>query len=168
MSSQNLKEAEKNKIIQPVAKAKMLIRKPVSEVFEALVNPEITSKFWFTKGSGRLETGRTIEWEWGMYDFKLSIYVNLVKQNNFISFKWPGTGKPTTVEMTFMPKGTSATFVSILEKGLDPHDEKVFQFLVGNTEGWALVLSALEALLEHNIILKVVADRHPDGFEIEE
>jgi uncharacterized protein YndB with AHSA1/START domain len=27
-------------------------------VFEAFVDPAITSKFWFTKGSGRLETGK--------------------------------------------------------------------------------------------------------------
>jgi len=33
-------------------KAEMLIRKPVAEVFEAFINPEITSKFWFTRGSG--------------------------------------------------------------------------------------------------------------------
>jgi uncharacterized protein YndB with AHSA1/START domain len=168
MTTQNLKEGEKNKVIQPAAKAEMLICKPVSEVFEAMVNPEITSKFWFTKSCGRLETGKNIEWEWGVYDFKISIYVNLIKQNNFISFTWSGTGKPTTVEITFIPKGASATFVSIVERGLDQSDEKVLQFLVGNTEGWAFVLSALKALLEHNIILKVVADRHPDGFEIEE
>lgn len=36
----------------PIAKAEMLIRKPVAEVFEAFVNPEITTKFWFTKSSG--------------------------------------------------------------------------------------------------------------------
>ena len=41
-----------------IAKAEMLIRKPVAEVFEAFVNPDITSKFWFTKGSGRLEAGK--------------------------------------------------------------------------------------------------------------
>jgi uncharacterized protein YndB with AHSA1/START domain len=29
----------------PVAKTGMLIRKPVEEVFEAIVNPEITSRF---------------------------------------------------------------------------------------------------------------------------
>ena len=39
----------------PIAKAEMLIRKPVAEVFEAFVDPEITRKFWF---SGRLETGK--------------------------------------------------------------------------------------------------------------
>jgi len=29
----------------PIAKTEMLIRKPVSEVFEAFVNPAITSRF---------------------------------------------------------------------------------------------------------------------------
>ena len=38
-----------------VAKAQMLIRKPVAQVFEALVEPAITSRFWFSKSSGRLE-----------------------------------------------------------------------------------------------------------------
>jgi len=42
----------------PVAKAVMLIRKPVAEVFEAFVDPEITRRFWFTKSTGRLETGK--------------------------------------------------------------------------------------------------------------
>lgn len=33
----------------------MLIRKPVKEVFEAIINPEITTKFWFTGSNGRLD-----------------------------------------------------------------------------------------------------------------
>jgi len=48
---------------RPVAKAEMLIRKPVAEVFEAFVNPAITSKFWFSKGSGRLEAGEQVQWD---------------------------------------------------------------------------------------------------------
>lgn len=35
--------------------AQMMIRKPVAEVFEAFVDPEITVNFWFTKSSNRLE-----------------------------------------------------------------------------------------------------------------
>jgi hypothetical protein len=42
----------------PFGKAEMLIRKPAAEVFEAFVNPAITSRFWFTKSSGRLEPGK--------------------------------------------------------------------------------------------------------------
>ncbi|MOA24608.1 hypothetical protein D3C78_1452950 [compost metagenome] len=44
------------------AKAEMLVRKPIAEVFEAFVNPEITSLFWFTKSSGRLEEGKEVTW----------------------------------------------------------------------------------------------------------
>jgi hypothetical protein len=51
----------------PIAKTGMLIRRPVAEVFEAFVNPDITTKFWFTKGSGRLEIGKQVQWDWEMY-----------------------------------------------------------------------------------------------------
>jgi hypothetical protein len=33
------------------AKAQMVIRKPVAEVFEAFVDADVTTKFWFTKSS---------------------------------------------------------------------------------------------------------------------
>ena len=46
--------------VAPVARAEMLIRKPVSLVFEAFVDPAITSRFWFTRGSGRLEPGAEV------------------------------------------------------------------------------------------------------------
>lgn len=36
----------------PIAKAEMLIRKPVAEVFEAFVDPEITRRFWSTRVPG--------------------------------------------------------------------------------------------------------------------
>ncbi len=42
----------------------MLIRKPVAEMFEAFVNLAVTSKFWFTKGSARLEAGSQVTWDW--------------------------------------------------------------------------------------------------------
>ena len=44
----------------PVAHAQMLIRNPVAQVFEAFVDPAVTSRFWFTKGSGRLQAGKQI------------------------------------------------------------------------------------------------------------
>ena len=52
-----------------VAKAEMLIRKPVTNVFEAFVDPMITSKFWFSRGSAKLEAGKTVRWDWEMYGF---------------------------------------------------------------------------------------------------
>ena len=57
----------------PVAKTGMLVRKPVEQVFEAIVNPEITSKFWFSKGSARLETGKRVQWEWESHDVSIAV-----------------------------------------------------------------------------------------------
>lgn len=39
----------------PVARAQVMIRRPAAEVFEAFVDPGVTTRFWFTKSSGRLE-----------------------------------------------------------------------------------------------------------------
>jgi hypothetical protein len=38
----------------PTVKAEMLIRRPVAEVFEAFVNPDVTTRFWFTRSSAKL------------------------------------------------------------------------------------------------------------------
>ena len=55
-------EKEKKPDTQNFAKAEMLIRKPVKDVFEAIINPEITTKFWFAKSSGRLDENKKVEW----------------------------------------------------------------------------------------------------------
>ena len=46
----------------PVVKTQMLIRKPVEDVFEAFVNPAITTKCWFTKSTGKLGAGKEVRW----------------------------------------------------------------------------------------------------------
>jgi uncharacterized protein YndB with AHSA1/START domain len=142
-------------------KAELLIRKPVSDVFEAMVNPEITSRFWFTGSTGRVESGKEIEWTWSMYNATAKVSIQRVERDRFISFTWMAYGIPTLVEMTFTPHEAGTTFVSIVEKGWDANDERLIETIVGDTEGWTLVLSALKALLEHNVILTVVADRFP-------
>lgn len=47
---------------RPVAKMELLIRKPVADVFEAYVNPDAITKFWFNRSSGRIEVGATVIW----------------------------------------------------------------------------------------------------------
>jgi uncharacterized protein YndB with AHSA1/START domain len=39
----------------PVAESEMLIRRSVADVFEAFIDPDVTTNFWFTKSSGRLK-----------------------------------------------------------------------------------------------------------------
>ena len=85
----------------PVAKTGMLIRKPVGQVFEAFVNPEITTKFWFTKSSGPLRPGANVQWDWEMYGVSIPVTVKAIEPNRRILIEWPGEPGPTTVEWVF-------------------------------------------------------------------
>ena len=147
---------------QPIAKAAMLIRKPVAEVFEAFVNPDITSKFWFSRGIGRLDSGAAVEWFWDQYKVSAKVTPHQILKDQFIAFTWLSPDVITTVEISFKPYGGHFTFISITEKGWDINREGLFELLAGQTEGWTLVLTSLKALFEHNIKLGVIADRHPD------
>jgi uncharacterized protein YndB with AHSA1/START domain len=145
---------------EPIVKAEMLIRKPVKEVFEAFVNPEITSKFWFTKGSGRLETGGRVRWDWEMYGVSADIDVKEIEDNKRILIDF---GDGTTAEWIFTPRAVDETFVSIINKGFQGDGDAIVNHAIDSMGGFTMVLCALKALLEHNINLNVVADKAPDA-----
>jgi uncharacterized protein YndB with AHSA1/START domain len=142
------------------AKAEMLIRKSVAEVFEAFIDPAITSKFWFTKSSGKLEAGKEIKWDWEMYDASAHVSVKAVEQNKRILIEWP-----TMVEWTFTPPSDNTTFVSITNTGFSGNGDEVVQQAIDSTEAFTMVLSGLKAFLEHGIILNLIVDRFPKGLE---
>lgn len=52
-----------------VSEAGMLIHKPVETVFEAFLDPNITSNFWFSKSSVRLDKNKEVLWTWEMYNY---------------------------------------------------------------------------------------------------
>ncbi len=147
----------------PVAKAEMLIRKPVAEVFQAFIDPEITTKFWFTKSSGKLEPGERIQWDWEMYNVSAQVTVKSIEANKRILIEWSAYGNPTTVEWIFTSREDGATFVSIANAGFSGEADEIVKQAIGSTEGFTLVLSGLKALLEHNLQLNLVADRFPRG-----
>ena len=145
------------------AKAEMLIRRPVAEVFEAFVDPKITTKFWFTKSSGRLETGRQITWEWEMYGVSTVVRVKEVKANERILIEWSGYKGPEKVEWTFAPFGTDKTFVTITNSGFTGDDDEIVAQALDSKGGFTWVLAGLKALLEFGVRLNLTADAHPKG-----
>lgn len=94
-----------------VVEAQMLIRKPVAQVFEAFVNPEITTKFWFTKSSGRLELGKKVRWDWEMFGVGDDLIVREFEKNRRILVEWDNN--PTTVEWSFESYKDGTTLVKI-------------------------------------------------------
>ena len=149
----------------PVSKTGMLIRRPVAEVFEAFVDPDVTTKFWFTKSSGRLEPGRQVQWEWEMYGISVPVTAKIIEPDKRIVIEWPGYSDPTTVEWTFAVQEDGTTFVSITEAGFTGDGDELVKQVTDSTQGFTLVLAGLKALLEHNVRLNLVADRYPKGIE---
>lgn len=142
------------------AKAEMLIRKPVNEVFEAFTNPEITTQFWFTKSTGTLENGKNLEWTWEMYNVTIPVSVKQLEQNKLLVIEWGNYENPSTIHFEFK-KTKDGTFVSITNEILEQDTEKLMATIRDSTEGFTLVLANLKALLEHGIQLQLVADRFP-------
>jgi uncharacterized protein YndB with AHSA1/START domain len=149
--------------VTPVAKAQLLIRRPLAEVFEALVDPAITSRFWFSKGSGRLETGKQIRWDWEMYGHHTYVDVKVIEINRRILIEWNGPENPTTVEWAFEDKGNNTTFVVVRNWGFKGTDDEVVAQAIDSTGGFTFVLSALKVFMEHGIQPNFVIDHDPDA-----
>src|SRR6185312_558402 len=128
----------------PVAKAAMLIRKPAAEVFEAFIDPAITSRFWFTKGSARLEAGKSVRWDWEMYGLSMQADVLAVEKDRRILVGWSAYGS-SEIEFLFTPHGPDQTFVSISHRGFRGTPEEMTDAAIGSTEGFTFVVSGLKA-----------------------
>lgn len=147
----------------PVAKTELLIRRPVAEVFEAFVDPAVTSNFWFTKGSGRLEAGKTIRWDWEMYNHSIDVNVKEIEVNKRILMDWASAGEPaTTVEWIFTARSANETLVSVTNSGFSGDGDKLVEQALDSVGGFNLVLAGAKAFLEHGIDLNLIADRFPD------
>lgn len=142
-----------------MVEAQMLIRKPVSLVFQAFIDPAITTNFWFTKSSGFLETGKTVIWEWEMYGVSDTVFTKNIIPDKLISTEW---GDPrTTVDYEFTALTDDTTYVVIKNYGFDLTGEELIQAIKDNTGGFTTVLDGLKAYLEHNIRLNLIRDKFP-------
>jgi uncharacterized protein YndB with AHSA1/START domain len=147
----------------PVAKTGMLIRKPVAEVFEAFIDPNITTKFWFTRSSGRLEVGKDIKWEWEMYNAATQVTAKVIDNNKRIVIEWDGYSGRNSVEWKFAPLTPDTTFVSITESGWTGNGDELVKYANESAQGFTWTLAGLKAFLEHHVRLNLVADRFPKG-----
>lgn len=141
----------------------MLIRKPAAQVFEAFIDPALTSRFWFSKGSGRLEAGKRVRWDWEMYGASTEVDVKAVEENRRILIEWDGPERPTSVEWTFEPRGEDRTYVTVRNWGFRGDADQAVAQALDSTGGFNLLLAGLKAFLEHGIELKLVPDHAPEA-----
>lgn len=130
-----------NQIQGRLAKAEMLIRKPVAEVFEAFVDPAITSTFWFSRNSGRLAPGTQVTWRRDMYGVSTEVRVTAFEPDKRILVEWGAEDAPAAVEWTFTALSDQTTFVGISNWGFAGDGDAVVKQIIDSAEGFTLVLA---------------------------
>jgi uncharacterized protein YndB with AHSA1/START domain len=132
---------------------KIQVQKPVTEVFEAIVDPEKMSNYFISRGSGRMEAGREISWSWNEVAGEYPVQVQKIEPNKYISFHWEAAGRQTLVEMNLDAQEDGSTLVTITEKSME-NNENGLKWLKENTGGWMNFLDCLKAYLEYGINLR--------------
>jgi uncharacterized protein YndB with AHSA1/START domain len=139
----------------------MLIRKPAGDVYEAFVDPAVTSRFWFSRGSDRLDAGGPVRWTWDAHGVTVDVRVRQLEPNRRIVIEWAAGDEPaTTVSWTFreLPEGT---FVEVENRGFAGDPEAAVEQALDAVGGFTLVMAGAKAWLEHGIELHLVRDRYP-------
>jgi uncharacterized protein YndB with AHSA1/START domain len=140
----------------------MLIRRSAAEVFEAFIDPAITTQFWFTKSSGRLDAGMPVVWTWEMYGAEARVIVKAIEPNRRILIHWGDESGMTEVEWWFAEQ-SGGTIVTITNTGFKGDDDSIVAQAVDSSQGFTMVLCGLKALLEHGIRLNLIADKAPEA-----
>lgn len=144
----------------PVAKVDMVIRGPVDQVFSAIIDPAVTTKFWFSKSSGKLEQGKRVRWDWEMYGVGTDVDVKEIAPGKRILIEWDSYEGRTPVEWVFEARPDNTTQVTVLNYGFQGDD--IVGQAIESTQGFSFMMAGLKAWLEHGITLELVADKNPD------
>ncbi|OLS39243.1 SRPBCC family protein [Bacillus sp. MRMR6] len=128
---------------------KFNIRKPATEVFEAIADPNQMANYWFSSGTGRIEQGKTITWRYDEYNAEGVIQVLEVEENKKIQFSWGELNQQTIVTITLESLENTQTIIEIIESGFKEDDPDLINKMVGQKGGWVYMLTCLKGYLEN-------------------
>ena len=142
------------------ATAQVLVHRPVADVFDAFVNPETMSRFWFTRRDDGLQAGETVTWYLGPQPDApgFEVQVTSLERPSLIVMEWENAGGFTTVVWTFEAKGPRTTLLRVEETGYSGGPQTVIAAALDSTGGFNQVVIAAKAWLEHRAPINVVAD----------
>ena len=132
------------------SKASLQIQKPVSEVFEAIVNPAQMTQYFISESNGKMETGVELLWKFPEFPDRYPVTNIQVQTNQSVSFVWD---PETVVKIILEAQEDGSTIVRVRESGKE-NNEINLKRLVQNTGGWANFLACMKAYLEYGIHLR--------------
>jgi len=141
--------------MEPRFEVQLKIRKPVAEVFEAVVDPGKLSGYFTKTAKGRLATGTTVMWSFPEFEGEFPVKVKEVVPNDRIVLQWEAEegGYDTLIEMVFKPLDGGNTMLQIRESGWRDNAKSV-ESSYKNCGGWMHMACSLKAYLEYGINLR--------------
>lgn len=141
--------------MQPKFQVQLKIQRPVSAVFDAVVDPKKLSGYFTKTASGPLTEGATVLWSFVEAPDPFPVKVRQVVANERIVLEWASAegGYDTTIEMVFKPVQGDATMVQISESGWRD-TPKGLESSYNNCGGWMHMMVCLKGYLVHGINLR--------------
>ena len=142
------------------AKAQMIVRTTPLVVFNAFVDAETMSKFWFTRRDHGLREGETMSWFIGRGQDAFAIEVNVkeLRKPELIWIEWSGGKQFTQVHWRMQKTVDGHTKLTIEESGFAGTEYEIVSSVLDSTKGFNQVIVAVKALLEHGTAINVVDD----------
>ncbi len=140
--------------------ARIRVRRSPSEAFTAFADAHEMSKFWFTRRDDGLIEGEHSTWFIGSNDDAISFDVRVKEINypNKIVIEWENGGEYTRVMWLFEETEDGHTILTIEESGFTGNYDSIVHRVIDSTGGFNQVIVAAKALIEHGVVLNLVAD----------
>ena len=128
------------------------IKKPIREVFDAVVNPEKVEIYFATGGvSGPMKAGVSVSWKFEDISFVQKMKVIKMVENKEIQLEWfHEDGNRSKVQILFDKLSENETMVTIKHSGYK-ENEKGLEDSYSHCEGWTVMLTSLKGFLEYGI-----------------
>jgi uncharacterized protein YndB with AHSA1/START domain len=142
------------------ATASVRVHKPPKDVFNAFVDPNAMSKFWFARRDKGLVAGKSATWALGTAAdaFAFEILVKELQAPHLLVMEWENGPAPTKVVWTFTAIDTGSTILKVVESGYAGTEAEQVAKALDSTGGFNQVIIAAKAWIEHGVALNVVAD----------
>lgn len=128
------------------------IKKPVKEVFDAVVNPKKVESYFATAGvSGPMKEGLPVSWKFEDISFVQKMKVIKIVENSEIQLDWFNEdGNISKVQILFEKLGENETMVTIKHSGYK-ENERGLEDSYSHCEGWTVMLASLKGFLEFGV-----------------
>lgn len=145
------------------ARARMVIHCPTDVVFDAFADPDVTTRFWFSRADGRLGPGVRTHWYWDQAGVSTAVDVLEYDRPHRLRVDWSDPDDTSTVTWTFTALAPDRTLVEVVDTGFSGDAAAIVARALDSTGGFHLVLAGAKAWLEHGLALELVRDSLPQA-----